>query len=94
MLERRTALSRPRAHGGGSVPRPGELELYDTQELIDELLRRTTFQGVVVHAEGGVRDRHWEGERTFRVHFNHNLGRGEAQRLLAVVSDGMPWAES
>ncbi len=30
--------------------RSDELELYSTQELIDELMRRTTFQGIVVHS--------------------------------------------
>ena len=39
----------------------GELELFSTQELIDELLRRTTFQGVVVYAVGGAKDRHGTG---------------------------------
>ena len=29
---------------------PGELELFSTEELIDELMKRTTFQGVIVHA--------------------------------------------
>ena len=41
----------------------GELELFTTQDLIDELLRRTTFQGVVIHAVEGAKSRHWNGER-------------------------------
>jgi hypothetical protein len=71
--------------------RPGELELFDTQELIAELMRRAAFQGVVVHAEGGVKDRHWEGERVFRLHHNANLGRDEVHRLLGVVSEYLQW---
>ena len=34
---------------------PGELELFSTEELIDELMKRTTFQGVIVHARDGAR---------------------------------------
>ena len=69
--------------------RDDALELYSTQELIDELMRRSTFQGVVVHAAGGVKGRDWDGERLFHVHFNHNLDREEAHRLLSAVSDHM-----
>ena len=39
----------------------GELEFFATQDLINELLRRTTFQGVVVHAVEGAKSRHWNG---------------------------------
>ena len=64
----------------------GQLELFDTQDLIDELLRRTTFQGVIVHAIDGAKNRHWAGERLFAVHHNANLDTEEAGRLLDVVS--------
>jgi hypothetical protein len=64
----------------------GDLELFSTEDLIEELLRRTTFQGVVVHAEGEAKSRHWNGERVFRVRLNDNLGVEEAGRLLDVVS--------
>jgi hypothetical protein len=76
--------------------KPGELELFSTEELIEELLRRTTFQGVIVHARDGAKSRHWSGERVFRVRLNGNLDLEEASRLLEVVSqqigrsDG-PW---
>jgi hypothetical protein len=62
-----------------------ELELYGTQELIDELLRRTTFQGVIVHAADEAKQAEWEGERVFKVRFNANLATEEAGRLLDVV---------
>jgi hypothetical protein len=67
----------------------GDLELCATEDLIDELIRRSTFQGVVVHAEGGVRDREWKGERVFKVRFNANLDHDEVQRLLGVVGEHM-----
>jgi len=66
--------------------KPGDLELFDTDQLIDELMRRTTFQGVIVHARGGAKSRHWSGERVFRVRINENLRPEEASRLLDVVS--------
>jgi hypothetical protein len=63
-----------------------ELELFATQDLINELLRRTTFQGVIVHAVDGAKNRHWVGERLFAVNYNTNLDTGEAGRLLEVIS--------
>jgi hypothetical protein len=65
---------------------PGELELFSTEQLIDELMKRTTFQGVIVHARDGAKSRHWRGERVFRVRINQNLAPEEASRLLDVVS--------
>jgi hypothetical protein len=66
--------------------KPGDLELFSTEELIDELVRRTTFQGVIVHARDGAKSRNWIGERVFRVRLNGNLDPEEAGRLLDVVS--------
>jgi hypothetical protein len=63
-----------------------ELDPFATQDLINELLRRTTFQGVIVHAVDGAKNRHWDGERLFAVHHNANLDTEEAGRLLDVVS--------
>jgi hypothetical protein len=65
---------------------PDELELIGTRELIDELMRRTTFQGVVVHALDDAKSADWEGERLFAVRHNGTLGTEEAGRLLDVVS--------
>ncbi len=64
----------------------GNLELCATQELIDELMRRTTFQGVIVYARHGAKSRNWTGERIFSVRLNDNLSTEEAGRLLEVVS--------
>ncbi len=72
---------------------PGDLELFSTQELINELLRRTAFQGVIVHAHGGAKSRNWTGERIFSVRFNENLGAAEAGRLLDVVSQHLVSSE-
>ena len=65
---------------------PSGLELYTAKELIDELMRRKTFLGVVVHSEADYKNRQWNGERIFRVHFNENLDPGQAFRLLDTVA--------
>ena len=64
---------------------PNDLEIFSTRDLIDELLRRTTFQGVIVHSRDEAKERAWSGERIFHVHINANLGNEEAGRLLDVV---------
>lgn len=71
----------------------GELELYPTQDIINELLRRTTFQGVVVHALEENREPDWEGERLFTVRHSKSLSTDEAGRLLDVVSSYMAQRE-
>ncbi len=72
---------------------PTELELYTIRELIDELLRRQTFLGVIVHSEEELK-KEWQGERMFKVRFNDNLNAGEACRLLGRVEEYMERAES
>jgi len=67
----------------------GDLELVGTRALIDELMRRTTFQGIVVHSEQEAKSPHWVGERIFRVHYNANLDADQVSRLLGVVSEYM-----
>jgi hypothetical protein len=64
------------------------LELYPTTELIQELLRRKTFLGVIVHSEEELKGE-WTGQRTFTVHFNANLDSAQAGRLLDVVAGYM-----
>ena len=66
-----------------------ELAFCSNQELIDELLRRTTFLGVVVHSSEEIRNRQWGGERMMRVQFNDNLSTEQAGRLLDVVAAQM-----
>lgn len=72
----------------------GDLELYSSQELIDELMRRATFQGVIIHARDGVKSQNWTGERVFRVRYNGNLDQAQAGRLLEVVSRYMADADA
>jgi hypothetical protein len=66
----------------------GDLELFTTQELIDELLRRKTFLGVVVHSETELRGS-WDEEHLFRVHFNENLTTAETSRLLEIMAESI-----
>jgi len=67
----------------------GELAFYTNQELINELMRRKTFLGVVVHAEDELRQQGWRGEKIFRVQFNANLERETASGLLDVIAERM-----
>lgn len=63
-----------------------ELELHATEDLLDELLRRHSFKGVVIHSHDAV-DNHAEpDETTFRVRFNGHFQTEEVGRLLDVVS--------
>jgi hypothetical protein len=66
---------------------PSDLELYTTQELIAELMRRKTFLGVIVHSEEEIKAGPWTGERLFKVHHNANLDTAEAARLLEIVAE-------
>jgi len=68
---------------------PSDLELYTTKELINELLRRPTFLGVLVHSEEEFRNGVWNGERIFQVRFNTNMDSGQALRLLEAVASRM-----
>ena len=65
----------------------GELAFYSTEELVNELLKRTTFLGVVVHTEEDWKGDDWGEERTFKVRFNSNLETAEASRLLGRVAE-------
>ena len=68
---------------------PSDLELFTTRELLDELLRRKTFLGVVIHSEEELKHDTWTGDRIFKVHFNSNLNVDQACRLLDVIVDRM-----
>jgi hypothetical protein len=68
---------------------PSDLELFTTKELVDELMRRTTFLGVVIHSEEELKNQKWSGERIFKVHFNSNLDAPQTCRLLDTVADYM-----
>jgi len=70
-----------------------ELELFPTEELIEELLSRSTFQGVIVHSRNEAKSRDWSDERVFSVRYNENLGRREVGRLLDLVGRRLAEAE-
>jgi hypothetical protein len=64
-----------------------DLAFFTTQELVDELMRRKTFLGVVVRSENEIRNGQWGDERIFKVQFNENLDSTQVSRLLDVVVD-------
>ena len=63
-----------------------ELDFFTTKELVDELMRRKTFLGVVVHSGDDMKSKEWSGETTFKVHFNSNLNTAQASHLLETVA--------
>lgn len=62
------------------------LAFFTSQELIEELMRRKTFLGVVIHSVEEHKQEAWD-ERTFKMHFNENLDLGRASRLLDTVAE-------
>ena len=65
----------------------GDLSFYTTQELINELMHRKTFLGVVVRSEKEFTSDEWGPERIFKVHFNDNISSAQAGRLLKKIAD-------
>ena len=63
-----------------------ELAFFTTQDIVNELMRRKTFLGVVIHAADECRGT-WTGEKTFKVHVNGNLSTEQAGRLLDTIAD-------
>lgn len=66
-----------------------DLAFCSTDELISELMRRRTFLGVIVHSPEAMKNGQWGEERTFKVHYNGNLGAAKAGRLLDRVASHM-----
>jgi hypothetical protein len=66
-----------------------DLELYSSRELVDELVRRQSFLGVIIHAAEETRGKGWEGNKNFQVRFNENLDAESVSRLLNVVAEGI-----
>ncbi len=64
---------------------PTPIELYTTKELVDELMRRRTFLGVIIHSDKELKN-DWPGEGTFQVHFNANLDAARVSCLLDGVA--------
>src|SRR5262245_55405018 len=73
----------------GTGMNPSDLALFTTSELIDELLRRKTFLGVVIHAQDELKAPAWQGTQVFKVRHNANLSAAEAGRLLDVIAEHM-----
>ncbi len=63
-----------------------DLSFYTCDDLIHELMRRTTFFGCIVHSAEDHKNDAWD-ERTFRVHYNQNLDHVRASRLLDRVAE-------
>ena len=63
-----------------------DLAFYTSEELIQELMRRNTFYGCIIHSAEDHKHDTWE-ERMFRVHFNHNLDKSRTGRLLDRVAE-------
>ena len=63
-----------------------DLAFFTCDDLIQELMRRKTFYGCVVHSADEHKHDAWE-ERTFRVHYNQNLDPRRAGRLLNRVGE-------
>lgn len=84
----RALIARDGTNRGKELPmHPTDLALFTTEQLIDELLRRPTFLGVVVHSEREMKGKHWGQERVFKVRFNENLDSVQTGRLLGTVAE-------
>lgn len=67
-----------------------ELAFATTQQLIDELMKRHTFLGVLVHSDGELKESSdWGEERVFKVRHSRNLDTPQATRLLDRVAEYM-----
>ncbi len=64
-----------------------ELELFSTQQLISELLKRQTFLGVVIQSVEEEKGQEWPEERVFKMHFNEHLDSPTAGRLLSAIAE-------
>ena len=63
-----------------------DLETYSTEELINELMGRVTFQGVLVYSAEEVKRVGWNGEKMFKVRYNSNLTKPQMVNLLEQIS--------
>jgi hypothetical protein len=66
---------------------PATLDFFTTNELIQELMRRKTFLGVIVQAEQELKSTDWAGTQVFKVHLNENMDSAQASRLFDAISD-------
>jgi hypothetical protein len=68
---------------------PDELSLYTAEELIDELMGRSTFQGIVIRAEDSYKGGPWKGEQTYKASWTSNLGDARIEQVLEQVAQGV-----
>lgn len=61
--------------------RTSDLELYSSEELIQELLSRTTFVGIVIRSEKEAKG--VSGHRSFRVYSSNNLNTDQTLTILS-----------
>jgi hypothetical protein len=73
---------------------PTDLAFISSRELVDELMRRQSFLGVIVHAVEESRGNGWNGNKNFQVRFNENLDAEGVSRLLNIVAEGISPPES
>jgi len=64
-----------------------ELSFFTNQQLIEELLRRTTFVGAVLFSKDPIKNGDWGDERTMTIQFNDNLSPDEAIRLFEIAAE-------
>lgn len=62
-----------------------ELELYSTDELVQELLHRATFQGIIFHSHDEFRGKNWDN-KTFRL-FWANVEFAEIKLLVETLRE-------
>lgn len=66
---------------------PSDLAFFTSYELIEELMRRKTFLGVVVHADNELKQQGWPDEQNFKVKFNSNLSAEKVSRLFNKLAE-------
>lgn len=59
------------------------VEFLTNEELITELRNRTSFLGVVLIKEEGMRERQWDGRKAnFKLYISKNMSRKQAAALM------------
>jgi hypothetical protein len=62
------------------------LEFYTSAELVNELMKRKTFMGIIIHSKEEFKERTWQGDKAFHVHVTANLDAGETSLILGAVA--------
>lgn len=67
----------------------GNLELYTTEEMVEEIINRTTFLGVVIQSEEDCKNKNWYGKKAFKIHWNNNLNNKEVADILENMASSL-----